>query len=129
MKKVLIDTSIWIDYFNGEDSIILILEELIDSDRIAINQLILSELLPYILFKKESDLADILKTIDQIPVEIRWDKIIEYQVKNLKNGINKVGIPDLIILDNCIQNDVELFTLDKHFTLMAKVHKFKLFRM
>jgi hypothetical protein len=34
--------SVWIDYFNGENSSLFILDELIDSDRIAINQLILS---------------------------------------------------------------------------------------
>jgi len=127
MKKVLIDTSVWIDYFNDKP-VTSILDELIDKDRILINQLILSELIPYLVIKKESELENILKSIDQIPLEIRWDKIIQYQCKNLKNGINKVGIPDLIILDNCIQNDIELFSLDKHFELMVKIHKFKLFK-
>ena len=74
-------------------------------------------------------MENILKAIDVIPLNIRWDKIIQYHVKNVKNGINKVGIPDLIILDNCIQNKIELFTLDKHFNLMNKIHKIKLFQI
>ena len=128
MNKVLIDTSVWIDYFNDKP-VTSILDELIDKDRIIINQLILSELLPFLIFKKETELENILKAIDQMPLEIRWDKIIQYQVKNIKNGLNKIGIPDLIFLDNCIQHDIELFSVDKHFTLMFGIHKFKLFRV
>ena len=128
MNKVLIDTSVWIEYFAGK-STMAILDELIDQDRISVNQLILSELLPHILIKKEKELVNILKAIDVIPLNIRWDIIIEYQVKNIRNGINKVGIPDLIILDNCIQNNIELFTLDKHFNLMNKIHKVRLFQI
>ncbi|WP_225586866.1 hypothetical protein [Algoriphagus sp. Y33] len=37
---------------------------------------------------------------------------------NLKNGINNVGIPDLIILQQVIEEKIALFTLDKHFKLM-----------
>lgn len=128
MNNVLIDTSVWIDYF-GDHPLTLIVDELIDKDRIVINQLILSELLPVLVFKKEMELVNILKSIDQIPLEIRWDNIIQYQVKNLKNGLNKIGIPDLIIVDNCIQNDVELFSRDKHFKLMEKIHRFKVFKI
>jgi predicted nucleic acid-binding protein len=38
----------------------------------------------------------------------------------LRNGINKVGIPDLIIAQNAKQHGVALFTCDRHFLLIAK---------
>jgi predicted nucleic acid-binding protein len=38
----------------------------------------------------------------------------------MKNGINAIGISDLIIAQNAIQNDLHLLSLDKHFNLMAK---------
>lgn len=68
----------------------------------------------------------LLNELTRIPLTINWDKIVGYQTKCLKNGVNKVGIPDLIILDNVLQNDLELYTLDKHFNLMQKIVSFKL---
>ncbi len=49
------------------------------------------------------------------------------QTQNLKNGINKVGIPDLIIAQNVIDNNLELYTFDHHFKLMSTLHGFRLF--
>jgi predicted nucleic acid-binding protein len=39
---------------------------------------------------------------------------------NLKQGNNNVGISDIIIAQNCIQNGSRLITNDKHFEIMAK---------
>jgi len=127
MKKVLIDSSVWIGYFKKANDLVA-LNELIDKDRICTNKIILAELIPYLEEKKENELIDILQSIEEIPLEIDWEKIIDYQIKNLRNNIRKIGIPDLIILQNVIENDLELFTLDKHFSLMKGVHKFNLFR-
>jgi predicted nucleic acid-binding protein len=38
----------------------------------------------------------------------------------LRNVINKVGIPDLIIAQHAIQNALSLFSLDKHFELLRR---------
>ena len=69
-----------------------------------------------------------LRTVHNIPINLNWDEIINYQTLNLKNGINRVGIPDLIILQNAINNDLELYSADKHFKLMEKIHKLKLYK-
>ncbi|MCA9412935.1 MAG: PIN domain nuclease, partial [Candidatus Omnitrophica bacterium] len=61
------------------------------------------------------------KLIKTIPLEIDWDNLIEMQVSCYRNGINKVGIPDLMIAQQCMRSDLELFTLDKHFRLMSDV--------
>jgi len=118
MSRILVDTSVWIAYFRGNEKV-KILDDFIDSNRICVNDVILSELLPFIIIKKEDGLAELLKTINRLPLKIDWEQIREYQILNLKNGINKVGIPDLIIFQNTIANAAELFSLDKHFKLMA----------
>ena len=118
MSYILIDTSVWIAYFRGDDRA-KILNDYIDSNRISTNDIILSELLPSILFQEKHELADILKTIHTLPLEINWEEIRRYQLNNMLKGINKVGIPDIIILQNAITNDAELLTRDKHFRLMA----------
>ncbi|EMS34223.1 hypothetical protein C943_04041 [Mariniradius saccharolyticus AK6] len=42
------------------------------------------------------------------------------------NGVNKVGIPDLIILQQTIDEKISLFTFDKHFSLMKGHLEFEL---
>ncbi len=124
---VLVDSSVWIEYFKGNESVLL-LNELIDSNNLCINDLILAELLPSINHKKELDLKELLLTIERIDIAIDWHQIISMQTINLRNGINKVGISDLIIAQNAIENNIELYTMDKHFDLMSKIHELKLYR-
>jgi predicted nucleic acid-binding protein len=42
------------------------------------------------------------------------------QVTCLRNGINKVGIPDLIVAQHAMQHNLSLFSLDKHFRMLSK---------
>jgi predicted nucleic acid-binding protein len=123
---ILIDSSVWIEYFRGNEKT-LPLNELIDTNSVCMNDLILAELLPSINHKKEGELRELLLTIQRIPLDISWTAIIHLQTQNLKKGINKVGIADLIIVQNVMDNDVELFTLDRHFTLMSDLHGFRLY--
>jgi predicted nucleic acid-binding protein len=36
----------------------------------------------------------------------------------VKNGLNGIGIPDLIIAQNAKQNNCEIYSFDSHFKLM-----------
>lgn len=119
MSKILVDTSVWIAYFKGDEKI-KDLDREIDANRICVNELILSELLPAVKLKSENRLADLLESVNKLPLNIDWEEIREYQLINLRQGINKVGIPDLIILQNAVSSGVDLLTLDKHFIIMAK---------
>jgi predicted nucleic acid-binding protein len=51
---------------------------------------------------------------------IDWQGIRDMQISNLKHGNNNVGISDIIISQNCIQNNLKLITNDKHFIVMGK---------
>ncbi len=124
---ILVDSSVWIEYFKGNDKT-LPLNELIDSNIVCINDLILAELIPSINQKKEEDLKELLLSIEKVPIEINWNQMIYLQTMNLRNGINKVGIVDLLIAQNTIENDLELFTLDKHFQLMSEVHGIRMYK-
>jgi predicted nucleic acid-binding protein len=128
MNSVLVDSSVWIEYFKNINSPISSeVDELIDIGNIYTNDLIIAELIPFLKIKKQNQIIEILQTIERFPVKIDWAEITEYQISNLKNGINKVGIPDLIIVQNVLQNKASLFTLDKHFKLMSKHLKLKLY--
>lgn len=123
--NILVDSSVWIDYFrSGKNSGIL--DRYIDQNVICINNLILAELVPFLSVKRQTRVIKLLNDISKIPINVEWNNIIDYQIICLKNGINKVGISDLIILDNIIQSDLMLFSLDKHFDLIHEHINFEI---
>ncbi len=124
--EVLVDTSIWIDYFKAGDNS-KDLDYLIDENLIVTNDIILTELTPYLKIKKQTKVIKLLHEINKVPLSIRWEELIEYQVKCLKAGANGVGIPDLIIAQNAKQNHCKIYSLDKHFRLLNQVLKIKLY--
>jgi len=117
--SVLVDTSVWIAYFRGAANLTAV-DALIDQNLLATNDLLLAELIPYLRIQRQSRLIRLMQTIPRCPLTIQWDEIIDMQVLCLRHGINKVGLPDLIIGQNAIQNGLALFTLDRHFSLMSK---------
>lgn len=68
-----------------------------------------------------------LLAVMNIPLTINWEMIINYQILNIKNGINRVGIPDLILLDSVVTNNLILYSEDRHFKLMQEQFRFSLF--
>ena len=123
---VLVDTSVWIEYFKGNTSA-LPLEGLIDANTICVNDLILTELIPSIMHRNEGNLRQLLLAVTNLKLEINWNQLIHMQTENLRKGINKVGISDLIIAQNAIDNDVELYAMDKHFPLMSEIHGIRVY--
>jgi len=112
--EVLVDTSIWIDYFkSGDDSEEL--DYLIDENLVVINELILTELLPLLVIKREQKLITLLSKVQKHPLQINWNELVEFQVLCLKSGSSGIGIPDLIIAQNAIQNQLLVCSIDKHF--------------
>ena len=124
--EVLVDTSIWIDYFRGGNNSKDI-DFLIDENIIVTNEIILAELIPYLKIKKQLKVINLLHEVNRLSLNIHWEEIIEFQVKCLKGGTNGVGIPDLIIAQNAKQNSCEIYSLDKHFRLLNQVIKVNLY--
>jgi predicted nucleic acid-binding protein len=123
---VLVDSSVWIEYFRkGRQSDKL--DYLIDENIVVTNELILTELIPFLLFEKQTKVIHLLRSISQTSLNIIWDQIIDLQARCLKNGINKVGIPDLIIVQNAMQNGNQVYSLDNHFGFISKITPLKLF--
>ena len=122
----LIDSSAWVEYFKGNEKYAF-LNDLIKSNTICTNDLILTELLPSIIHKKEHNLAELLNAVRKNALFIDWLEIRNVQLLNLKHGYNNIGIPDIIIAQNCIQNESTIITHDKHFKPMAKYIPLKIY--
>ena len=123
---VLVDSSVWIDYFRGGAKAIK-LDYLIDENLLVTNDLILAELLPFLKLKKQPGIISLLQKIRRLPLQIDWAEIIEFQVLCLKAGVNGIGIPDLIITQNAKDFGCWIYSHDKHFEFMAKVLRIKLY--
>jgi predicted nucleic acid-binding protein len=117
--SVLVDSSVWIDYFRdrGEADA---LELLIEENLVVTNDLILAELIPPLKLQKRKQVIALLREVKRQPVVIDWEAIIEFQTVCLANGINGIGIPDLIIAQNALQGGLKLMANDRHFRLLSK---------
>ncbi len=122
--KVLVDSSVWIQYFKSGG--IPLLERLLEEDFACINDLILTELQPVLRHRGRNDVLEGLGALERVPLHVDWELIREYQFMNLQNGVNKVGIPDLIIIQQVIDEKITLFSFDKHFSLMTGFLNFDL---
>lgn len=123
---ILVDTSVWIDSFHG-GKCKKIMNELLARGELYVNDVILAELMPSILQRGETELEYLMATLPKLSLWTDWSEIVRMQTENLKHGINKVGLPDLLIAQNAIQNHVKLFSIDRHFSLMGGHLGFELF--
>jgi predicted nucleic acid-binding protein len=126
MSDNIIDSSAWIEFFKGNEEYAFI-KDLVYNNSIGTNDIILTELLPSIIHRGENKLAELLNSLKKNILLIDWQDIQNIQILNLKYGNNNVGISDIIIAQNCVQNDSILITKDKHFTAMAKYIPLKIY--
>jgi predicted nucleic acid-binding protein len=125
MRRILVDSSVWISYFRDENAHQR-LDELIENNQICTNDLILAELIPFLHVKKQAVVIDLMLELPRADMSVNWEFVIKLQIANLQNGINKVGIPDLMLVDHVLANNLFLFSEDKHFRLMQEHANFEL---
>ena len=113
-----VDSSAWIEYFRGNQKYSF-LKELISSNAVCTNDIILTELLPPIIHKRERRLEELLTCMKKYTLTIDWREIRDIQLLNIKHGNNNIGISDIVIAQNCMQNDLRIITHDRHFGTMA----------
>ena len=124
--SVLVDSSAWVEYFRTGSNCEII-DFLIDENLIVTNDIILAELIPFLKIRKQNKLIRLLNNIKKIEITANWEQVIEFQTKCLRNGLNGVGIPDLLIAQNAKQNNSKIYSIDKHFELIKPFIKIHLF--
>lgn len=125
--RVLVDTSVWIDYFRSGQHC-ADLDRLIQEDLVATNDIILAELIPYLKLKGQTQVISLLNQLVRPPLNIDWPGIIELQHQCLKSGANGIGIPDLLIAQQAKQESLPVYSLDKHFRVLEKIFALELFK-
>jgi len=119
---ILVDTSVWIDYFNGIiNDHTEKLDELLTSEIIITGDVILAEILQD--FKKDSDFKKAKEALDLLDCYALVNK--QFAVKSAENyrylrkkGISVRKTTDMIIGTFCIENKIPLLHNDKDFDKM-----------
>lgn len=122
----LVDTSVWIDYFHDGPTADVV-DELLEQGELCVNDVILAELLPSMNVRGEDELRSLLLALPRLPMSVDWSGIIAMQTENIRGGLNKVGLPDLMIAQNAMQGNASLFSIDRHFSAMGGLHPLSLF--
>jgi len=93
----------------------------LDNNEVYINKIILAELIPSSRAKREAEFVECLYGIELLELYTDWDEIIEIQYHCIKNGINKLGLLDIAIAQNAKQNNVGIFTMNRHMILLCNL--------
>ena len=122
--NVLVDTSIWIEYFNKPDSNAgKSLENLLKKGGVFLTGIILTELLQGAKIEKEFE--SILESMLALPfLETTLNTWI--QSGRISFALRKKGITipttDLIIANLSLENNCKIFTLDLHFNKIPRIN-------
>ncbi len=121
---ILVDTSVWIDYFNGIDSLETdTLDKALGNETVAIGDLILIEILQGFRTDKQYNMAkellEPLQKFDMLGLDIAVRTADNYR-KLRKKGITIRKTADVIIATYCIENNIPLLFTDRDFIPFVK---------
>jgi len=129
---VLVDTSVWVDYFNGaatpeaDD-----LDALLGSGRILIGDLILAEILQG--FSRDADYREARSLLADVPfsnlvgLDVAIASADNYR-KLRSRGVTVRKTIDVIIGTFCIENEHELLHSDRDFDAMERILGLRIYR-
>jgi hypothetical protein len=122
-EKILIDTSIWIEYFRDKSSPIAeILDRILAEDEVCVPKIVMAELIRGAKSEKEvsiiEDFFDAFHIIDQ--KEESWIKAGKLSYKLKKKGEN-IHLFDCYIAIIAQENSCTVFTLNRHFKEIQKI--------
>lgn len=123
MSKVLVDSSVWIDFFRGVQSWeAAILDKLLAEELVCITGLIKAEIIPSARTNKEAAL--IRESFAALPTlrdpESMWGTIVDWRTRLRKRGVSGISIADLIIAVAGYAHNKLILAKDRHFEIMKK---------
>jgi len=128
LAKVLVDTSVWIEFFRKNEPYHDIVKRMIDHEEICLTGVIVAELMQGA--KSEKELAVLLnfpQVFDFIPETHQlWVEAGRLAFNLRRKGIT-VGLSDCYIAVAAASAHAQVATLDGHFTVLSAPAKIKLF--
>ncbi len=121
---ILVDSSVWIDYFNGQlTEATNFLDKALGMEKLITGDIILTEVLQGFKHEKDFDTAKNLLTSFDVQTLINQDLSIK-SAENFrllrKRGVTVRKTIDVIIATYCIEHQITLLQSDKDFTPFAE---------
>jgi predicted nucleic acid-binding protein len=125
---ILVDTSIWIDYFNlTNKKLYLELRQMLEEDFICISIVTKLELIAGASKKNHSKFSSALNILITYYPELEDWQLIESWVAEAKKDGFHFQLSDLLIASAAKRNDCKIFTLDSDFKRMERYNWIQLF--
>lgn len=123
---IVVDTSVWIAFFRGEEFVKAMLNELLDEDLVLLPAPVWIEILSG---ASKKDLPILKTTLSALPKAFPgksvWKRIESWIPLAAKRG-RRFGFGDLLIAGICAEAEATLWSLDKDFKEMASLKFVKL---
>jgi predicted nucleic acid-binding protein len=121
---IVVDTSVWIDYFNGRPTPAAnLLDSLLERERLAVGDLILAELLQGFRsdldFRRALDFLSAFEFQTMVGREVAIDSARNYRRLRAR-GVSVRKTIDVMIGTFCIQNGHQLLHTDRDFDPMER---------
>jgi hypothetical protein len=125
--KIIADTSVWIEFFRDEKSLISIhLQGLLRSGQVALTGMVLAEILQGVKGAREA--AMVSKSLEPLSfMEMnreKWQMAGEISASLRRKGVT-IPLSDILIASVALNQDCEIFTTDPHFDSIPglRLHK------
>jgi predicted nucleic acid-binding protein len=119
---IVIDTSVWIEYFRNKHSpIVSQLNDVLDLDKAAITCMTWIEILSGAKRTEIGQLRRVLSALPKyLPADQTWGRIEDWISIGLEKG-HRFGAADLLIASIAVENKATLWSLDSDFKRMEKL--------
>lgn len=127
LAKVLLDTSVWIEFMRGREPVCGLVRAMLDNDVIVCNGIILAELLQGCKASNESIFIKNFTDVFEFPAETveRWLRSGELAAEMRAKGVT-VPLSDCFIALTALDTKAELISADHHFEEIARFIPLKL---
>lgn len=122
MSRILVDSSIWIEFFRRPDApASVVLDQLLAHRLVCTTGVIHAEVVPGA--QSPRDFRRLRSLFGALPLaperEGFWTHLIRFRHRLHAKGVLGIGIPDLIVATVAIQNRKLVFTADEDFARMV----------
>lgn len=128
LGKVLIDTSVWIEFFRKNEPYYSAVLKLMTEDKVYYTGIILAELMQGAKTEKELQVIKEFTSVFEFLKEDAhtWEKSGSLSFMLRKSG-QSAGLSDCHIAVIAYENNASVFTLDKHFDVIKEGFEIKLY--
>jgi len=128
LAKVLVDTSVWIEFFRRHEPHHGAVLKLLDSNLACCAGMILGELMQGAKSERElSVITEFTHVFEFLPETPRlWEKAGRLSFTLRRKGIT-VGLADCFIATSAAEAGAQIFTLDSHFEAIRTLLKFSVY--